>query len=144
MNNFKRLMKRQGGFTLIEMLIVVAIIAILVAVSIPMVTQNLNKASNAADAANVRAAKAAAVLDFLNGKGNRTFTPTSDGTKSLTHRYDASKGTFPTTGTIAAYGKSSSDPTDPDDGATGTPLNKVVQITLTEDGVFEKAEWVDP
>ena len=36
MNNLKAKLKKQGGFTLIEMLIVVAIIAILIAVSIPL------------------------------------------------------------------------------------------------------------
>ena len=48
-------LKKTGGFTLIEMLIVVAIIAILVAVSIPMVNSNLEKARKATDSANERA-----------------------------------------------------------------------------------------
>ena len=49
-----RKLKKTGGFTLIEMLIVVAIIAILVAVSIPMVNASLEKAREATDAANER------------------------------------------------------------------------------------------
>lgn len=44
------------------MLIVVAIIAILIAISIPMVNQALEKARHSTDAANERAAKAAALL----------------------------------------------------------------------------------
>ncbi len=46
------------GFTLMEMLIVVAIIAILVAIAIPTFTGSLNKAREAADEANARSAYA--------------------------------------------------------------------------------------
>ena len=53
------------GFTLVELLIVVAIIAILVAVSIPLVTGALDKARVATDQANERAAKAAVTVDYL-------------------------------------------------------------------------------
>jgi len=58
MEKLKAKLKKQGGFTLIEMLIVVAIIAILIAVSIPMVNSSLEKAREATDAANERAFKA--------------------------------------------------------------------------------------
>ena len=42
------------GFTLMEMLIVVAIIAILVAIAIPVFTSQLNRAKVEADVANIR------------------------------------------------------------------------------------------
>lgn len=55
-NNIKKKLN-QKGFTLAEMLIVVAIIAVLVAVSIPIFTSKLEKAREATDVANMRAAK---------------------------------------------------------------------------------------
>ena len=46
------------GFTLAELLIVVAIIAVLVAISIPIFTAQLEKAREATDLANIRSAYA--------------------------------------------------------------------------------------
>lgn len=98
--NFKNKLKKSGGFTLIEMLIVVAIIAILVAVSIPMVTSNLNDAKIATDKANERAAKAAANIEYMTAE-----TPIADNT---VFNYDADKGELVEEGEIpAGYGKCS-------------------------------------
>jgi len=46
------------GFTLAELLIVVAIIAVLVAIAIPIFTSQLEKSREATDASNIRAAYA--------------------------------------------------------------------------------------
>ena len=51
------------GFTLMEMLIVVAIIAILIAIAIPTFSGALEKAREATDMANLRAAYAQIVSD---------------------------------------------------------------------------------
>ena len=45
--------QNKKGFTLVEMLIVVAIIAILIAVSIPLVSTSLEKAREAVDRKSV-------------------------------------------------------------------------------------------
>ena len=54
-------MRNKKGFTLIEMLVVIAIIAVLVAIVIPTVTSATTKAEAAADAANLRN-----VLGYMN------------------------------------------------------------------------------
>lgn len=54
MMNKMRKMKNKKGFTLMEMLIVVAIIAILIAIAIPTFASSLNKARIATDEANIR------------------------------------------------------------------------------------------
>lgn len=50
--------KRKKGFTLAELLVVVSIIAVLVAIAIPIFTNQLEKARQARDLANIRSAYA--------------------------------------------------------------------------------------
>ena len=66
---FKKAKENKKGFTLAELLIVVAIIAVLVAISIPIFTNQLEKARQSTDAANLRAAYAEAVMDSLAKDG---------------------------------------------------------------------------
>ena len=64
------------GFTLMEMLIVVAIIAILVAIAIPTFTGQLEKSRQATDVANIRAAYAEANVKYLSdGATGEATTP---------------------------------------------------------------------
>ena len=60
-----RVRKQNKGFTLAELLIVVAIIAVLVAISIPIYTSQLRKARVAVNQANARAGEAAAYAAYL-------------------------------------------------------------------------------
>ena len=53
------------GFTLAELLVVVAIIAVLVAIAIPIFTSQLEKAREATDLANLRAAYAECTASVL-------------------------------------------------------------------------------
>lgn len=65
------------GFTLMEMLIVVAIIAVLVAIAIPVLSGALEKSREAADAANIRSAYAECSVAALTGdKGSCTLVGT--------------------------------------------------------------------
>ena len=57
--------KNSKGFTLMEMLIVVAIIAVLVAIAIPTFTKSLNDARVATDKANIRAGYASVMANVL-------------------------------------------------------------------------------
>lgn len=61
----KRVRDEKGGFTLAELLIVVAIILVLVAIAIPVFTGALNSANDAVKKADVRSVKAAATTQIL-------------------------------------------------------------------------------
>lgn len=108
MKNLKAKLNKHGGFTLIEMLIVVAIIAILVAVSIPLVNTALERARESTDAANERSFKAVLTISYTNGKYELASenSSTADFEINKVYAYDAANGTLSTSQPTAAYGKS--------------------------------------
>ena len=68
-------MKRRKGFTLAELLVVVAIIAVLVAISIAIFTSQLHKAEVATDWANIRSYYSEIQTDYITtGKYNPKVT----------------------------------------------------------------------
>ena len=67
MKNLLKKMKNREGFTLAELLIVVAIIAVLVAIAIPIFGGQMEKAREAVDAANLRAAYAEVMTAQITG-----------------------------------------------------------------------------
>lgn len=76
----KKLLKKDDrGFTLAELLIVVAIIAVLVAISIPIFTSQLEKARESTDLANIRAAYAEVMTAALTE--DKTADNTQTGVK---------------------------------------------------------------
>ena len=93
----KKLNKK--GFTLMEMLIVVAIIAILVAIAIPTFSNALNKAKVATDEANLRAYYAEQITDYLLSEDDTPSLPATNTTaqSSVTvdgNLYNLQAGTY--------------------------------------------------
>ncbi|MBR4545525.1 MAG: prepilin-type N-terminal cleavage/methylation domain-containing protein [Oscillibacter sp.] len=66
--------QNQKGFTLAELLIVVAIIAVLVAIAIPVFTKRLEASRETTDIANLRSAYATATVAVMSGKKDITAT----------------------------------------------------------------------
>lgn len=58
--------RNKKGFTLAELLIVVAIIAVLVAIAIPVFTSQLEKSRESTDAANIRSAYAEMLVKVID------------------------------------------------------------------------------
>ena len=73
---FKKLNKK--GFTLAELLVVVAIIGVLVAISIPIFTSQLEKSREAVDLANIRSAYAEVQTAALTDLGATSEFKTGD------------------------------------------------------------------
>lgn len=139
--------KEQKGFTLVEMLIVVAIIAILVAVSIPVVSDNLEKSRVAVDQANERAAVGAAVAGFAtNGNTWLANGAIHKGDKLELYYYIDPKTKQGAIGAVAYYeiGFNYGQSTKEGRGDTNViPKGKGIHITMSLTGNIEKVEWTE-
>ena len=70
----KKKCTKSSGFTLAELLIVVAIIAVLVAISIPIFTSQLEKAREATDLSDVRSAYAEVMMASISDDSTATYS----------------------------------------------------------------------
>lgn len=139
MKGLREKFRNKKGFTLVEMLIVVAIIAILIAISIPLVNNALEKARDATDDANFRSAAALGTIKYL----------TEDDAAAGTYFYftnKASQGSLHTTTSAATTADSGNeaykskctdavaDGATATHGATGTSKDKYIKVTIGTDG----------
>lgn len=130
---------KNKGFTLAELLIVVAIIAILVAISLPLFSSQIAKANLQADQTHVSAAKASAVAEYLDTNSHDTITYYFDAGIAMANKNN-SEG-------IAGYGKSTKEPYKNQTGADGVPVNEdgsknIIQVIVGNNGTVMFTSWV--
>lgn len=130
---------KNKGFTLAELLIVVAIIAILVAISLPLFSSQIAKANLQADQTHVSAAKASAVAEYLDTNSHDTITYYFDAGIAMANKNN-SEG-------IAGYGKSTKEPYKNQTGADGIPVNEdgsknIIQVIVGNNGTVMSTRWV--
>ena len=123
----KKLMNKKG-FTLMEMLIVVAIIVILVAIAIPTFSSSLDDAKAATDAANLRGAKGIAEIADMTVGGWADIIDGYDTDGNYTLVYDIEEGAL-----VADYDGEGY-------GQYGEQKGEVVVVTITN-GALESVEW---
>ena len=134
------LKKKNKGFTLAELLIVVAVIAILVAISLPLFSSQIAKANLQADQTHVSAAKASAVAEYLDTNSHDTITYYFDAGIAMANKNN-SEG-------IAGYGKSTKEPYKKQTGAdVGVPVSEdgsrnIIQVIVGNNGTVMSTSWV--
>lgn len=99
----KKTLKNRKGFTLVELMVVVAILGILVAVAVPVYSSVTTKAELKTVAANLRTINSAIMQYQVN---NTTGTPTAGATGNLVPTYLQEWPTNAGSYTIATLGTS--------------------------------------
>ena len=122
-------MKNKKGFTLAELLIVVAIIAVLVAIAIPIFSAQLEKSREATDIANTRSLYAEVVAAALTQDAPANIVASF----SLKQQVDDWQGSNPTDVLAQINAQYSNMEGSPDVVVSGTPhQNGVVVVTYTD------------
>ena len=131
---FKKLRKNEKGFTLAELLIVVAIIGVLVAISIPIFTSQLEKAREATDLANIRSAYAECTTAVLTGEADTGVASGTDGSYTKDVKISQTKAEWlESNKDVEVAGKKVSEFTwKPVAGANGS-----VTVTVNKNGTFD-------
>ena len=122
-------MNKKKGFTLAELLIVVAIIAVLVGVAIPVFTAQLEKSRESVDLANIRSAYAScttAVMTELNA-GEATYDSTAKSASQTVKLTQKDAGWSSENGSVKIGGKEIS----------SVPSSGSVKVTVTAAGVTD-------
>ncbi|MCQ2516118.1 MAG: prepilin-type N-terminal cleavage/methylation domain-containing protein [Saccharofermentans sp.] len=116
----KKINRNKKGFTLAELLVVVAIIGVLVGVSIPIFTSQLAKSRQATNMANLRAAKAAAISEYM----------TNSRTGDYTYTYDVEQGTV-----TGVEGGRAGSITAIDETVDSTQVYATITVHITGEGI---------
>ncbi len=141
--------EKRDGFTLVEMLIVVAIIAVLIMVSVPMFGSTLEKSRVAVDEANERAAQDLAVTAFLTGHDTVDHLLNTGSEVRLVYfiEPDSHQGRITITGVAYPkewyqYGLSTEEERGFGAGAQmAKPKDRCVMVTMNPNGEITKVEW---